>query len=115
MTTLAEKIQTIIEYTGATHDAAEAAIIKHKEDLVSAIAELSDVPQISGTKYVPLPPVVDDGHDAETKERIIRGRQLADILSAAPQNDLRGKASHYPDQPRASAAAAPAESQVAVP
>ena len=98
MTTLAEKIQMVVDYTGVDKTTAETALSKCGDDVISAVAEVSVAPTISGTKHIPPPPVVDDGHDAETKERIIRGRILADILSVSPKNDLRGKATHYPDR-----------------
>jgi len=98
MTTLAEKVQLVIDYSGVDKTTAETTLLKCKEDVISTLVELSIPPTISGTKHIPSPPVVDDGHDAETKERIIRGRMLADILSVSPKNDLRGKAAHYPDR-----------------
>lgn len=96
MTTLAEKIQMVVEYSGVDNTVAETALLKYDQDVITTLVELSVPPKISGTKHIPPPPVVHDGHDAETKERIVKGRLLADILSAAPQNDLRGKATHYP-------------------
>jgi len=109
--TTPEKIQKVVDYSGATRDAAEAMLTKQNGDVVSAIAELSVAPTISGTKYIPPTPVVNDGHDAETKERIIQGRIMADMLSASARNDLRGKASHYPQAPGAAKLAALPEEQ----
>lgn len=97
--TTPEKIQTVVDYSGVTRDVAEAALIKEKGDVISALVELSVAPAITGTKYIPPTPVVNDGHDAETKERIVQGRLMADMLSASARNDLRGKASHYPQAP----------------
>jgi len=111
--TTPEKIQTVMDYSGATRDVAEAALIKEKGDVISALVELAVAPKISGTKYIPPTPVVNDGHDAETKERIIQGRIMADMLSASARNDLRGKASHYPQAPAtAKLAALPEEQQL---
>lgn len=111
MTTLAEKVKLVVEYTGATESIAETTLLAHGEDIINAIVELSPPPRISGTKYIPPPPVVNDGHDAETKERIEKGRMMADILSASPKNDLRGKASHYPQEPAVSKLAAVPEAE----
>jgi len=86
----------VIDYSGATHDDAKAMLIKQGGDVISALVELAIVPPISGTKYIPPTPKIDAGHDAETLERIRQGRLMADILSASPKNDLRGKATHYP-------------------
>ena len=109
--TTPEKIQKVVDYSGATRDAAEAMLTKQNGDVISAIAELSVAPIISGTKYIPPTPVVNDGHDAETKERIIQGRIMADMLSASARNDLRGKASHYPQAPGVAKLAALPEEQ----
>jgi hypothetical protein len=91
-----KEIQTVMDNTGATRERAEESL--RGRDVIAAIEFLSIVPPISGTKFIPPPPVVDNGHDAETLERITQGRILADILSASPKNDLRGKAAHYPER-----------------
>jgi len=91
-------------YTGATQEAAEKAVKLYPDSVIDAIASLTVVPEISGTKHIPPPPKIDDGHDEETRERIRQGRILADLLTFAPQNDLRGKASHYPAKEAQSAA-----------
>ena len=92
-------MEKVMEYTGATKEVAEEVLQRLGGDVVAAIAELSVCPTISGTKFIPPTPKIDAGHDAETLERIRQGRLMADILSASPKNDLRGKATHYP--PRA--------------
>jgi hypothetical protein len=99
MATLEEKTKTVVDFSGVTEEVAKDALQRHGEDILLALVELSITPHISGTKYIPPPPVVNDGHHAETKERIEKGRIMADILSASPRNDLRGTASHYPQEP----------------
>lgn len=111
MATLAEKVKTVIDFSGVTEEVAKDALQRHGEDILLALVELSVTPRISGTKFIPPPPVVNDGHDAETKERIEKGRIMADILSASPKNDLRGKASHYPSAPATAKLAALPEAE----
>ena len=89
-------MEKVVEYTGATKEVAEEVLQRLGGDVIAAIAELSVAPTISGTKFIPPTPKVDAGHDAETLERIRQGRLMADMLSASPKNDLRGKATHYP-------------------
>lgn len=89
-------MEKVVEYTGATKEKAEEVLQRLGGDVIAAIAELSVAPAISGTKFIPPTPKIDAGHDAETAERIRQGRLMADILSASPKNDLRGKATHYP-------------------
>jgi len=86
----------VVDYSGATHDDAKAMLIKQDGDVISALVELTVTPTITGTKYIPPPPKIDDGHDDETRERIRQGRLMAEMLNASPRNDLRGKATHYP-------------------
>jgi len=111
MTTLEEKIQKVVDFSGVDRSVAEAALLKHPE-VVDALAEISVVPEIRGAKYIPPTPVVNHGHDAETLERIRQGRILSDILSASPRNDLRGKAAHYPQR---EASGSGEQTQVTVP
>lgn len=98
------QVKQVMTYTGATQEEAEKAVKQYPDSIIDAIASLTVVPPISGTKHIPPPPKVDDGHDDETRERIRQGRILADILTFAPQNDLRGKASHYPAKAEQTAA-----------
>jgi len=86
----------VVDYSGATQDDAKAMLIKQNGDVISALVELAITPPISGTKYIPPTPKIDDGHDDETRERIRQGRIMAEMLNASPRNDLRGKATHYP-------------------
>lgn len=83
-------------FTGATQEEVEKALDTHDNDVVAAIIDLTPVPTISGTKHIPPPPKIDDGHDDVTRERIRMGRLMSDMISASPKNDLRGTASHYP-------------------
>ena len=81
---MSSQVQQVMMFTGATHEEAENALKLHDNSVIDAIASMTVIPPI------------DDGHDDATRERIRQGRILADILTFAPQNDLRGKASHYP-------------------
>ena len=83
-------------FTGASQPDAEKALSENGNNVVDAIAALTVVPSITGTKHIPPAPIVNNGHDAETLERIRLGRLMSDMLSASPKNDLRGRASHYP-------------------
>ena len=93
---MSSQVEQVMMYTGASRGDAEKALVDQNGSIVDAIAILTPVPPVSGTKHIPAPPVVDAGHDADTLERIRLGRLMADMLSASARNDLRGKASHYP-------------------
>ena len=93
---MSSQVEQVMLYTGASQKEAEKALADQNGSVIDAIAALTPVPTVSGTKHIPPPPVVDAGHDADTLERIRLGRLMADMLSASARNDLRGKASHYP-------------------
>jgi len=112
---MSSQVQQVMMFTGVSQEEAEAALNLHEESVVDAIASLTIVPPTSGTKHIPPPPKIDDGHDDETRERIRQGRILADLLTFAPQNDLRGKASHYPAKEEQNAGAQKTTSPVAQP
>lgn len=51
-------------------------------DIVEIIAALLEVPPVSGYKYIPPKPKIDDGLTDEVREKIKKARELADILNA---------------------------------
>ncbi|NBR61694.1 hypothetical protein EB118_04710 [bacterium] len=92
------KIMQVMQFTGCTEDVARDALEKGNWDVIDALDRLTNLPKISGSKYIPAKPVVKDHLTPDVREKIIQARQLADLLTYAPQNDLRGKASHYPEK-----------------
>ena len=92
------KIMQVMQFTGCTEDLARNALEKEEWNVIDAIDCLTNVPEVSGLKYIPAKPVVKDHLTPDVREKIIQARQLADLLTFAPQNDLRGKASHYPEK-----------------
>jgi UBA-like domain len=91
------KIMQVMQFTGCTEDVARDALKKGNWDVIDALDRLTNIPKISGSKYIPTKPVVKDHLTGDVREKINQARQLADLLTYAPQNDLRGKASHYPE------------------
>ena len=80
-----------VSMTGVTEEIAKKALEENGNDVVAAIDALSKPPTISGTRYIPALPKIDDGLTDEVRENLKKARQFSDILSASPQNDLRGK------------------------
>jgi len=90
-------VDQVVKMTGVTADVAKKALQDNGNDVIAAVDALSVPPTISGTRYIPLTPKVDDGLDEETRQKLRDARAFSDILNASPRNDLRGKAaSHYP-------------------
>jgi len=83
--------QMIVSMTGVSEEIAKKALEENGNDVIAAIDALSKPPAISGTRYIPSTPVIDDGLTDEVRENLKKARQFSDILSASPQNDLRGK------------------------
>jgi hypothetical protein len=91
-----KEVTEIISNTGADQATAEKALESSGGNVLEAIISLTAVPQVSGQKYIPATPKVDDGLDPEVREKLIRARQLADLLTFSAKNDLRAAASHHP-------------------
>lgn len=90
------KVMQVVGFTGCTEEVARQTLEIEEWDVISALDRLTNVPKVSGTKYVPSKPKVSDNLTPEVRSKIEEARKLADMLTFAPQNDLRGKASHYP-------------------
>lgn len=89
-------IEQVVLFTGVTEEVAAAALATHGGDVLKTVDALSCPPRTSGTKYIPPPPKIDDGLTDEVRQKLRDARVLSDLLTFAPQNDLRGKAAHYP-------------------
>lgn len=94
-------VQQVVSFTGVTEEVAAAALAAHGGDVLKTVDALSCPPQTSGTKYIPPAPKIDDGLTDEVRQKLRDARVLSDLLTFAPQNDLRGKAAHYPPRPPA--------------
>jgi len=97
-------VEQVVLFTGASEERAKEALDVHGGSVLKAVEALSEAPKTSGTKYIPPAPVVHDGLTDEVRNKLRDARKLADLLTFAPQNDLRGKAAHYPERPSAASA-----------
>ena len=77
--------------TGVAEEVAKKALEENRGDVIAALDALSKPPTISGTRYIPPTPKIDDGLTDEVRENLSKARKFSDILNASPQNDLRGK------------------------
>ena len=89
-------VHQVVSFTGVTEEVAAAALAVHGGDVLKTVDALSCPPRTSGTKYIPPAPKIDDGLTDEVRQKLRDARLLSDLLTFAPQNDLRGKAAHYP-------------------
>ena len=84
-------VEQVVSMTGVSEEIAKKTLEENGSDVIAAVDALSKSPTISGTRYMPPPPKIDDGLTDEVRENLKKARQFSDILSASPQNDLRGK------------------------
>ena len=61
-----------------------------KGDVLLAICNHTECPEVPGNKYIPPPPKIDDGLTDEVRSKIQEARKLGDMFSASFRNDLRG-------------------------
>lgn len=99
-------IEQVVAFTGVSADVAKKALEENGGDVILAVERLSVPPSIRGDRYIPPKPTIDDGLTEEVRENLRKARQFSDILSASPQNDLRGKV--VAPQPSAGAGSASA-------
>lgn len=74
-------METIISFTGCTHQEAESALAAHGGDVLLALDALFKKPVVSGEKHIPPAPKVETGQDEEQKARCAAGRDLMDKLT----------------------------------
>ena len=84
------KIQQVMSMVCCTHEEAKHYLLASDGDVLEAVVAHTTVPVISGTKYIPPTPVIDDGMTPEVREKIKEARVFSSLLTSSPRNDLRG-------------------------
>jgi len=106
------KVDMIMEMTGCDQAEAEAALLLHPNDIIAAMDFLLPKKTVSGAKYIPPKPVVNNGLDEEQRARCEKGRWMQDkvnaVFSVAHSKTL-------PDQPAEQASSQSAEAPVLLP
>ena len=80
----------VMSMLGCTHEEAKEYLSKSGGDVLVAITDNMKVPKVSGEKYIPPPPKIDDGLTDEVRSKLQEARKLAEAFSASFRNDLRG-------------------------
>ncbi len=78
----------VMSMLGCTEEEARSYLDKAEGDVLKAVEDNLNVPIVSGQKYIPPAPVVDDGLDPEVREKLNEARRLADLFNASLRNDL---------------------------
>lgn len=76
-------IGKVMALTGRTEAEVVAAVnAVGTDDMVDVIAHLLDPPPVSGAKYIPPKPVIDDGLTPEVREKLKVARELSEKLNS---------------------------------
>jgi len=80
----------VMSMLGCTHEQAVKYLEETEGDVLLAITNNMETPEVSGSKYIPPPPKIDDGLTDEVRQKISEARKLSEAFSASFRNDLRG-------------------------
>lgn len=83
------KIQQTMSMIGCSESEAKQYLEASDWDILKAIEQNIVVPVISGTRYIPETPVVQDGLTDEVREKLNAARAISDAFTFAHRNDLR--------------------------
>jgi hypothetical protein len=73
---------------GCTEEEARIYLDKAEGDVLKAIEDNLKIPVVSGEKYIPPPPVINDGLEPEVREKLNEARRLSELFNASLRNDL---------------------------
>lgn len=111
-------MELVMELAGVGPKEAAEALAVHKE-IWLAVDALLKKPDVSGEKYMPPKPSIDDGLDAEQKERCERGRWLQEkvnvVFSVAHSKTRTLQDAEAPSVKQEEQVVADSESAVTVP
>lgn len=85
-----DDISLIMSMVGCSKENAEEYLKEANGDVLLAICNHTECPEVPGNKYIPPPPKIDDGLTDEVRTKIQEARKLGDMFSASFRNDLRG-------------------------
>ena len=86
----------VMSFLGCSEEEAHSYLQKAGGDVLRAIEQNLKIPEVSGTKYIPGPPQIDDGLTPEVREKIQQARTIAEQFSASFRNDLRATPAKTP-------------------
>ena len=87
---MSEDESMVMSMLGCTHDEAKEYLSKTDGDVTLAILQNMKCVPVSGERYIPPPPKIDDGLTDEVREKLTEARKVSEAFSASFRNDLRG-------------------------
>ena len=79
---------SVMSILGCTEDEAHKYLSDAGGDPLKAIEQNLNIPVTSGNKYIPPPPVIDDGLTDEVREKLKEARKISEMFNASFRNDL---------------------------
>lgn len=83
-------VSLIMSMVGCSKSQAEDYLKEANGDVLLAICNHTECPEVPGNKYIPPPPKINDGLTDEVRSKIQEARKIGDMFSASFRNDLRG-------------------------
>jgi hypothetical protein len=87
---MSEHEAMVMSMLACTHEEAKEYLSKTGGDVSLAILQNMKCVPVSGEKYIPPPPKIDDGLTDEVREKLKEARKISEAFSASFRNDLRG-------------------------
>ena len=100
----------VVSMLECSREDAEKYLAETNGDVLLAIANNMKTPEVSGSKYIPPSPKIDDGLTEEVRTKIQEARKLSEAFSASFRNDLRGAPAQTPDAAAAGSGGQPVQS-----
>lgn len=93
---MSDDISMVVSMLECSREDAEKYLAETNGDVLLAIANNMKTPEVSGAKYIPPTPKIDDGLTEEVRTKIQEARKLSEAFSASFRNDLRGAPAQTP-------------------
>ena len=101
----------VMSMLGCTHEEAKEYLSKTGGDVTLAILQNMKCIPVSGEKYIPPAPKIDDGLTDEVREKLTEARKISEAFSASFRNDLLGAQGQKASAPAGAASGAVVEQQ----
>ncbi len=87
---MSENESIVMSMLACTHEEAKEYLSKTDGDVALAILQNMKCVPVSGEKYIPAPPKINDGLTDEVREKLKEARKISEAFSASFRNDLLG-------------------------
>ena len=85
---MSENESIVMSMLACTHEEAKKYLSKTDGDVALAILQNMKCVPVSGEKYIPAPPKINDGLTDEVREKLTEARKISEAFSASFRNDL---------------------------